>query len=158
MAAFSSTETQLLSGRYLISYLLSYLLHNSFKVRTRDLAPGVLHTQTLQQGRKCTWLTNAVKICDLSFLSTLSGSLLPFPSSILRVVWLLKVSTPLSKPQEPDLVPELAPYQTSEQWDTLSQLSSTNDQGRISIHTSHFCLPSCHTCSITQALWTNSPY
>lgn len=86
---------------------------------------GVLHTQTLQQGRKCTWLTNTVKIRDLFFLSSLSCLLLPFPSSILRVVWLPRVSTPLSKPQELlplaefaltlVLVPDLAPYQISDE-------------------------------------------
>lgn len=64
-----------------------------------------------------------VKICDLSLLSTLSCLLLLFPSSTLKVVWLLRVSTPLSKPQEPQqlaefartlvLVPDLAPYQIS---------------------------------------------
>lgn len=125
MVPFSSPKTKLLSGRQLISYHPLYLLHTSFKVRTTDFAPGVLHMQTLQQGRKCMWLPNAVKICDLSFLSTLSYLLLLYPTSILRVVWLFRVSHPFSKPQDLFLlaefactlvlVPDLDPCQISEQ-------------------------------------------
>lgn len=78
MAPFASPKTQLLSGRQLISYLPLYLFHTSSKVKTTDFMPGILHTQTLQKGRKCTWLPNAAKICHLSFHSKLFAPAVPF--------------------------------------------------------------------------------
>lgn len=106
MKPLFSPKTWPLSGRQLILYLLWE------EMRTTSLVRRGLHTQALSRTdtvHGCRQTNSMLpKHVDSSFLSVLSCLVLPFPLSVLRLVWLLRVSTQLSNPEELFLLAEFA--------------------------------------------------